>query len=104
MTLSLGEALWSPGLYEYTAMIAPRGREASYMGLSQLPMFLAKPVVGTLSGAMLAAWCPAEGARHPQSLWLVIGLSTLVGPLLIVLLRSVIQPKRPLPDAATAAV
>lgn len=93
VTLSLGEALWSPRLYEYTAVIAPRGREASYMGLSSLPMFLAKPVVGTLSGLMLAAWCPATGARHPQTLWLVIGLSTLAGPLLIVLLRGVIQGK-----------
>ena len=103
VTLSLGEALWSPRLYEYTAMIAPRGREASYMGLSQLPMFLAKPVVGTLSGAMLTAWCPATGARHPQTLWLVIGLSTLVGPILIVLLRGVIQPKQALSAAAPVA-
>ena len=100
VTLSLGEALWSPRLYEYTATIAPRGREASYMGLSQLPMFLAKPVVGTVSGAMLTAWCPATGARHPQTLWLVIGLSTLLGPILIVLLRKVIQPKRALSEAA----
>jgi len=103
VTLSLSEALWSPRLYEYTATIAPRGREASYMGLSQLPMFLAKPVVGTLSGAMLAAWCPAVGPRHPQTLWAVIGLSTLVGPILIVLLRRVIQPGSPLPAAAPSA-
>lgn len=102
VTLSLGEALWSPRLYEYTATIAPRGREASYMGLSQLPMFLAKPIVGTLSGAMLTAWCPAQGVRHPQTLWLVIGLSTLAGPIAIVLLRGVIQPKSALPAPAPA--
>ncbi|MRG93079.1 hypothetical protein [Polyangium spumosum] len=28
--LSIGEALWSPRLYEYTATIAPPGREANY--------------------------------------------------------------------------
>lgn len=91
VTLSLGEALWSPRLYEYTAVVAPPGREASYMGLSQIPMFLAKPVVGWLSGAMLAQWCPPEGPRDSQFMWLVIGLSTLVGPLAIVALRKVIE-------------
>lgn len=35
--LSLGETLWSPRLYEYTTVIAPKGREGSYMGLSQIP-------------------------------------------------------------------
>ena len=35
--LSIGEALWSPRLYEYSAAIAPHGQEASYMSLSMLP-------------------------------------------------------------------
>jgi MFS family permease len=94
VTLSLGEALWSPRLYEYTAVVAPPGREASYMGLSQIPMFLAKPVVGWLSGQMLMHWCPPTGPRDSQTMWLVIGLSTLVGPLAIVALRKVIE-RRP---------
>lgn len=102
VTLSLGEALWSPRLYEYTAVVAPPGREASYMGLSQIPMFLAKPVVGWLSGAMLERWCPPEGPRDSQFMWLVIGLSTLVGPLAIVALRKVIEGGRR-DDAAHAA-
>ena len=32
---------------------SPRGREASYMGLSELPLFLAKPVVGFLDCALV---------------------------------------------------
>ncbi len=59
--LSLGECLWSPRLYEYTATIAPRGREASYMGLSSLPMFFAKMAVGPLSGYLLMSYCPEYG-------------------------------------------
>lgn len=81
--LSIGEALWSPRLYEYTATVAPRGREASYMGLSELPLFLAKPVVGTLSGWMLATWMPAEGARNPALLWAVIAAMTLFAPIIM---------------------
>jgi dipeptide/tripeptide permease len=91
VTLSIGEALWSPRLYEYTVMIAPKGRETSYMGLSQLPMFAAKPLVSWMSGALLASYCPATGARHSESMWLVIGLTTLIGPVLVVAMRRVIE-------------
>ena len=52
--LSVGEALWSPRLYEYAATIAPKGQEASYMALSSLPLFGAKLMVGITSGTMLA--------------------------------------------------
>lgn len=91
--LSVGEMIWSPRLYEYTAVVAPPGREASYMGLSQVPMFLAKPLVGWMSGSMLAAWCPEEGPRASAFMWLVVGLMTLAGPLLLVLLRGVIEQR-----------
>jgi dipeptide/tripeptide permease len=91
VTLSLGEALWSPRLYEFTARVAPKGREGTYTGLAQIPMFVAKPIVGFVSGALLSRYCPPDGARDSKTLWLVVGLSTLVGPVLIVLLRRVIE-------------
>ncbi len=91
VTLSIGEALWSPRLYEYIATIAPRGRETSYMGLSQLPMFAAKPLVSWMSGELLARYCPAVGPRASGNLWLVVGLTTLASPVLVVLLRRVIE-------------
>ena len=94
--LSLGEALWSPRLYEYTARIAPPGREASYMGLSQIPMFVAKPIVGWLSGSMLATFSPESGPRNSQMMWAIIGAMTLAGPVLILGLRRIIEP----PEAA----
>ena len=94
ITLSIGEMLWSPRLYEYTATIAPKGREASYMGLSSLPLFFAKMQVALMSGRLLAAYCPETGERSSRTMWLVIGLITLVGPLLIVALRKVIEPRR----------
>ncbi len=100
--LSLGECIWSPRLYEYTATVAPPGREASYMGLSQVPMFMAKLVVGWLSGWMLSTWCPASGPRQPELMWLVIGVMTLVGPLLIVALKKVIETGKNSPANAAA--
>lgn len=100
--LSIGECIWSPRLYEYTAVVAPPGREASYMGLSQIPMFFAKPAVGWVSGWMLATWCPEVGERNPSLMWLVIGLTTLMGPIAIVAFRKIIERKDETPAIAAA--
>lgn len=79
--LSVGEALWSPRLYEYSAAIAPRGQEASYLSMSYLPYFGAKFLVGGTSGWLLAKFCPAEGPRHPEIMWMLIGGMALVTPI-----------------------
>jgi hypothetical protein len=89
--LSIGEALWSPRLYEYAAAIAPRGQEASYMALSLLPYFLAKFGVGICSGWLLAKYCPADGPRHPEMMWFIIGCMALVTPLGTFIFRKYIQ-------------
>jgi MFS family permease len=89
--LSVGEALWSPRLYEYTAAIAPKGQEASYMSLSYLPFFVAKLFVGTLSGLLLTRYCPETGPRDSQTLWVFIALPALITPLGLLLLRRYIQ-------------
>lgn len=94
--LSIGEILWSPRLYEYTATIAPRGRESSYMGLSEVPLFLAKPVAGWLSGYMLARFVPLDGGGDPKLMWLIIGLSTLAAPVVMLFTRRWLEtPDRP---------
>ena len=107
LLFSLGEVIWSPRLYEYTAAIAPKGREASYMGLSNFPMFFARMLVGPLSGFMLINYCPegttaataaaAPYMQSPQFMWLLLGGIALASPVLILLLRKVIQ-KEAAPD------
>jgi MFS family permease len=89
--LSIGEALWSPRLYEYAAAIAPKGREASYMAMTSLPYFFAKCGAGFLSGWLLVNYCPETGARHPQTMWLIVGGMALVTPLGAILFRKYIQ-------------
>lgn len=89
-TLSIGEALWSPRLYDYTMSVAQEGREGTYMALSSAPLFLAKLPVGFLSGLLLQRYCPEtleEGeVRHSKTMWWIIGLSTIVSPIMITLL------------------
>ena len=93
IVLSIGETIWSPRLYEYTAAIAPKGQEASYMAFSILPYFVAKFFVGSLSGLLLQHYCPAEGARNSQMMWFVVGAMTMLTPLGLVTLRKYIQVK-----------
>lgn len=103
LLLTIGEALWSPRLYEYNVSIAPRGREATYVSLAALPYFLAKFLVGPTSGYLLSAYCPAEGPRQPAMLWGIIGLSTMLGPVGIFALRNLIQKKDEPAEGAAAA-
>ncbi|MCX5788789.1 MAG: MFS transporter [Elusimicrobia bacterium] len=84
---SIGEAFWSPRLYEYPAAIAPKGQEASYMALSMLPYFIAKFFAGGLSGALLQAYCPAQGPRQPSVMWLIVGVMALATPIGLLVLK-----------------
>ena len=91
LLLSVGEALWSPRLYEYTAAIAPKGQEASYMSLSFLPYFVAKFFVGLSSGFLLDRYCPEHGPRHSQTLWFIIALTTMITPVGLLIFRRYIR-------------
>ena len=88
---SVGECFYSPRLYEYPAAIAPKGQEGSYLALSMLPYFVAKFFVGTISGYLLARYCPAEGPRNSQMIWLLVGVMALIAPAGLVLFRGYIQ-------------
>ncbi len=106
--VTIGEVVWSPKLYEYTAAIAPKGQEGTYLGLSLLPWFLAKTLVSALSGYMLAYWSPEKVTlpggetvplqtamihnqisywHSPAAMWLVLGLYAMGGCVIAVLIR-----------------
>ena len=61
------------------------------MALSMLPLFLAKFIVGGLSGWLLARFCPAAGPRHSEIMWFLIGCMALVTPLGTFLFRKQLQ-------------
>ena len=94
VTLSFGEALWSPRLYDYTATVAPPGKEASYMALSKVPMFFAKVAAGPATGFLLAWLCPEEGLRNTELMWLIVGGSTLLSPITLLLGRRWLDVER----------
>ena len=89
--LSIGEAFYSPRLYEYAAAIAPKGQEASYMAISYVPFFLAKLLVASSSGFLLERFCPESGPRNSQMLWLIIALTTTIAPIGLIALKRFIR-------------
>jgi MFS family permease len=91
LVLSVGEAFYSPRVYEYAAAIAPKGQEASYGALSYIPFLLAKLLIGLFSGKWLMRYCPETGPRHSETLWLIVALFSLVAPIGLIGLRRFIQ-------------
>jgi hypothetical protein len=87
--LSVGEAFYSPRVYEYAASIAPRGQEASYAALSYVPFLLGK-LIGS-SGWLLARYCPEQGERHPATMWLIYALIASMAPVGLLTLRRYIR-------------
>jgi dipeptide/tripeptide permease len=88
---SVGEAFYSPRVYEYAAAIAPKGQEASYSALSYIPLLLGKIMATTVSGMLLAKYCPEVGERNSGMMWLVIGLLAAICPIGLLLLRPYIR-------------
>lgn len=93
--LSIGEAIWSPRLYDYTVSVVKEGHEGTYMALSSAPLFLAKLPVGFMSGQLLQKYCPAgEGQqRRSRQMWFIIGATTAISPILMTLCWKYISHK-----------
>lgn len=87
---SVGEAFYSPRVYEYAAAIAPRGQEASYGALSYIPFLLGKLLVGT-AGWLLVAFCPEQGPRNSGMMWLIFALAASVAPIGLLVFRRYIR-------------
>lgn len=94
IVFSIGEAIWSPRLMQFTAEIAPPGREGSYISLAYLPYFASKFIVGPMAGMLLAGYAPEFGVDgiygyYPdhQMIWWWIGGTALLTPLGLVAFR-----------------
>ena len=91
---TIGEAIWSPRLMQFTAEIAPKGKEGTYISLSVLPFFFAKFFVAPLSGWLVNSYVPLDEAGNIASsypnhhmVWVIIGGMALVTPLGLLILR-----------------
>ena len=89
----MGEAFYSPRVYEYAASIAPKGQEASFASLSYIPLLMGKLATGALFGGILERYCPAVGARDPGGMWMIVGILVLVAPITLLVFMRFIRVK-----------
>lgn len=92
---TIGEAIWSPRLMQFTAEVAPKGKEGTYIALSVLPFFVAKFFVGPMSGMLLNAYTPVDAAGkaladypHHHMVWVWIGGMAVLSPIGLLVFRN----------------
>ena len=103
---TVGEAIWSPRLMQFTAEIAPKGKEGTYIALSVLPWFAAKFVVGPMSGMLVKYYTPVDEAgkslapyANHHMVWVWVGGMAMLTPIGLLFIRKYF--KRP-PDEEAA--
>ncbi len=89
--LSLGEATYSPRVYEYTLLVSPKGEEGIYAMMATAPMFLTKLFVGMLSGGLLQVYCPEEGPRRCWMVWFITGCIAITSPICLIIFSKCIH-------------
>lgn len=97
---TIGEAIWSPRLMQFTAEIAPKGKEGSYVALSYLPYFGGKLLVGPLSGWLVANYTPEGASSYPQHFWIWIWMGGMaaISPIGLILFRKLFTSSLHAPD------
>lgn len=93
VAFSVGEAFYSPRVYEYAASISPPGQEASYSSLSYVPLLVGKLAVGGMFAGLLTKYCPETGPRDSATMWLIVGAMVLVSPVALFAMQRFIRVK-----------
>ncbi|MCD7799027.1 MAG: MFS transporter [Akkermansiaceae bacterium] len=99
LIFAFGELLFSPRFSEYVARVAPKDKVASYMSLSALPMFIAKPFNGVIGGILVTYLCYDGIAAKmvtghidfwssPEFMWTLYLIMAVISPLAIIFTRS----------------
>ena len=78
---------------QFTAEIAPKGKEGTYIALSILPSFVAKLFVGLMTGWLLNTYTPLDAAGNALSgypdhyfVWVWIGAVAIITPISLAVL------------------
>ena len=85
--MTIGEAMWQPRFLQYAAEIAPEGRTGAYMGVAQFPWFLTKVLAPLYTGHMIQKFCPAEGFRAPEKMWLIFAIVAMMSTVILIAAR-----------------
>lgn len=90
VVFTIGEAIWSPRLMQFSAEIAPRGKEGAYIALAVLPYFLGKIGATVMADILTERYFAASMTEFPshEYSWLWIAIMCLISPLGMIVFRS----------------
>lgn len=106
LVFAFGELLFSPRFSEYVARVAPKDKVASYMSISALPMFIAKPINGVIGGLLIGYFC-YDGIcakidtghigffQSPELMWMIYFILAVISPIAIIKTRRSITSETP---------
>jgi len=91
IVFTIGEAIWSPRLMQFSAEIAPRGKEGAYIALAMLPYFLGKMGAAVLSEQLTTRYFNADMVTYPdhEMAWLAIGSMAMISPIGMLIFRNI---------------
>jgi dipeptide/tripeptide permease len=93
---AFAEMIFAPRFYDYVARFAPKGQEATFMGLTVLPVALGGMIGGVVSGRLIDRYLPAEGDRDPFTIWAIYAALGVVSAIvMLVYERMVRTPEAP---------
>lgn len=91
---AFAEMIFAPRFYDYVARFAPKGQEATFMGLTVLPVALGGMVGGIVSGRLIDRYLPLEGDRDPFTIWAIYaGLGVISALVMLAYERMVRRPE-----------
>ncbi|CAG9320079.1 unnamed protein product [Blepharisma stoltei] len=89
--VALAESLIVPRMMDYAFHFAPHGEVGVYIGILSAKYYLAMTISGLMSGFLLEEFCPEDGERDCQYMWLIIAAVALIAPLTMWIFRSWIE-------------
>lgn len=89
IVFTIGEAIWSPRLMQFSAEIAPRGKEGAYISLAVLPYFLGKIGATVMADILTSQYFDAKMTEFPnhEMSWFWIAIMCLISPIGMVLFK-----------------
>jgi dipeptide/tripeptide permease len=93
VVFTVGEAIWSPRLMQFSAEIAPQGREGAYLSLAILPYFVGKALAGGLSGYLLTTYTPEGALEYPDHMWVWVWIGSMaaISPIGLLIFKNMFQ-------------
>jgi MFS family permease len=106
IVFTVGEAIWSPRLMQFSAEIAPRGKEGAYIALAILPYFMGKIGATIMADLLTTQYFSQDMVEFPnhEMSWFWIGAMALISPIGMVLFRKIFDQSEQMAIAEAALI